>query len=127
FRSYVRILFEVSPNRSDRLARRLVKRFPRIGTLLDQVGDQHPGDRAVRHPHPGIAGDDVYVVPRSRIPADERQAIEGLHDLAGPPKFDAVDHGEAFAGPPFEATMPSFSIVRLSRFVIFTADNQDLV
>ena len=81
----------------------------------------------MRHPHPGIAGDDVDVFPRSRIPADESQAIEGLHDLAGPPKFDAVDHGEAFAGPPLEATMPPLSIVRLSRFVIFTADDQDLV
>ena len=47
----------------------------------DQIAHDHPGERAERHAVAGVPGGDEHTL-RDRVPADERQAVDRLDDLA---------------------------------------------
>ena len=68
----------------------------------DQVGEQHPRDRAVCHPHSGIARGDVDVVGVHGVAADEPETILRFHDLARPSVLDGARRREVPPRPFFQ-------------------------
>ena len=124
---YVEIFLRKVSGSSDRFSRRIVQRFPRILLTEDQVGEQHPGDRAVRQAHAGIARRDEHIFFVHRIAADEREAIDGFHTLAAPCELDFLHHRESRLRPTLEAGVALLCVVRLAALVVLTADNQQVV
>src|SRR5204862_7102961 len=102
-------------------ARRVVELLPRVGTVLDEIGDQHSADGAVGHAHAGVAGHDVDVVGIERITPDEGQAVDGLHDLPGPAEFDGTGRRAVFAQPGFDPGKARIGVLRLPGLLIRAA------
>ena len=119
--------FAYSADALQRDASRVVERCPGIVAAEDQVGEQHAGDRSVRHAVARIAGDHVDVVGIERVVADERKAVDRLHHLSAPLVFDLTHHRETLARPAFEPRMPFVDVVGLSALVILAADDQQIV
>jgi hypothetical protein len=55
---------------------------PVVRPTLEQRREQQAGDRAVRHPHPGVAGRDPHVLGAVGVLADEREIVVRLEHLA---------------------------------------------
>ena len=88
-----------------RHARRRVDLLPRVLAAEDQVAEQHPGDRAVRQAHAGVAGGDEDVVVVHRVVADEGEEVRRLHHLAAPHEFDVLHRREALSRPSLELSI----------------------
>ena len=69
--------------------------------MSDQVADEHSSDGSMRHAVAGVTGGDVYVLIAG-VMSDERETIDRLHHLAGPPQRNILYHREPFARPSFE-------------------------
>src|SRR5687767_1303329 len=61
-RGHVYVFLEELRRRAESFARWIVQSGPGILTPHDQVGEEHPGDGAVRHAVAGISGGDINIV-----------------------------------------------------------------
>jgi len=98
-------------------------------SALDELIEDDPGDRAVRHSVSRVPGSDVNVLIGAGILADVGEIIDGLDYLARPPVVDALDHWKPLARPFLEAAERLLVIVGigLAGFVVLAADDEDLV
>src|SRR6476619_6891836 len=81
----------------------------------------------MRHTHTRIAGGDVNIGRITGIPTNESQPIDRFQDLSRPAVVDLLDHREPYPGPLFQALIAIVAIVRLTSFVIFTPDDQNIL
>src|SRR5688572_3922853 len=119
----VQVFFGKIFSRAERFSRRIVQSSPRILAALDQVGEQHARDGAVRDAVARVAGRDVNILLVHGIAANKSEAIDWFHHLAGPAEPNRLDHGKAFAGPLFQTRIASLRIIRLAGLVVFAAND----
>src|SRR5262249_14205565 len=97
----------------------VVESGPRLLAPHAQVREKYARDGSVRDAHPGVPGRDENVRLIPRVPADEGQAVNGLHDLPGPAEFNLANHWEPLAGPRLKPRKSLMLVPRLTGFVIF--------
>src|SRR5689334_7533138 len=107
--------------------RRIVEASPLVFSSLHQLIQHNAGDGAVCHAVSGIAGCNPDVLIAAGITADVCHIVDRLDDLAGPTVLDTLDHWKPLAGPLLEPREAIVGVVGLSRLVILTADDQNLV
>ncbi len=79
------------------------------------------------HTLSGISSCDVNVVFVQRISTDKSDSIHRLHYLSGPAKLHFSHLWKTLARPQLESCETFLAIVRLTRFVIFTANDQNIM
>ena len=116
------------------LARRLQRTPPRIVDARppvrpagDEIRQQDAGNRAVREPHSSVARRHEDVLRVHRIRPDERDAVVRLHDLAAPLHLDGFEHRKALARPRRQPVVTLLRVAGLTRLVILTADEEQIV
>ena len=67
-----------------------------------------PGDCSVRHSHSGVAGNDINILEAGRILPDERKAVHGFDNLAGPSELHIIDSGKRLRGPSLQFSEADF-------------------
>src|SRR5947207_15985031 len=73
-----------------------------------------------------MAGGDENVVSIAWIAADEGEAVNRLHHLAGPAILNSLDHWETISRPLLELTPALRAIMLLAGLVILAANDQDI-
>src|SRR5438552_7848143 len=81
----------------------------------------------MRHTIAGVARDDVDILLVRRIAPNVAKTVDRLHHLARPAKHYLLGLWPTRPRPLFQPIESGFKIIRLSTFMIFTPDDEDIV
>src|SRR5437667_4377721 len=81
----------------------------------------------MRHTIAGVARDDVDILLVRRIAPNVAKTVDRLHYLARPAKHYLLGLWPAGPRPIFQSIESGLKIIRLSTFMIFTPDDEDIV